>query len=156
MSPLGFVGDLSTSPLADLLCDNPDVPKRTPGAYILVASSGITFRYPRGESPVFYIGKADRVRHRLLTHRNKIWEAMTQKQSVYGPVGEYGAAFEARYSFIRADDQRTPEELERLLMARFARIYRGLPVANTAADWERLRQIISRESQAEPGSASGV
>jgi hypothetical protein len=157
MASLEFVGDLLASPLCDLLsADKPDAPKKTPGAYILVAGSGTVFRYPRGESPVFYIGKATGVRGRLLTHRKNILQAMTAGAHVYGPVREYGAAFGAYYSFIRATDEYSPSELEDLLMARFAKRYRSLPVANSAAGWKRIRRIISCESRSDPGSTSVV
>jgi hypothetical protein len=152
MSSLAFLGDLAASPLCDLLsAEKPDAPKKTPGAYIFLAGSGVTFRYPNGESSVFYIGQATRLRRRLLTHRKNILEVKTRELSVYGPVREYGAAFGAQYCFIRADERYNPRQLEDLLMARFARIYRGLPVANSAAGWKRIRGIISRESRIETG-----
>src|SRR5438045_743284 len=93
MSALDFLGNLIARPVCDLLAaDNPAAP-RTPGAYILLARSGVTFRYPGGESPVFYIGKAERLRRRLLTHRRNIRAAGERKLSLHRPVREYGHAF---------------------------------------------------------------
>jgi hypothetical protein len=149
MSSLDFLGNLIASPIRDLMnCDRVDAP-REPGAYILIATPGITFRYPRGESSVFYIGQTVRLRKRLRTHRKNILKANDQSQPVYRPVREYGAAYGAHYSFVVAGTEYTSRRLEDLLMARFARKYRSLPVANGAGGWKRIRQIIAAEGLAE-------
>jgi hypothetical protein len=146
MSSLEFVGGLATSPIRDLLsADKPDAPKKMPGAYILIAGSGTTFRYPGGESSVFYIGQATKVRRRLFTHRKNILEAMNRRLCVHLPLEEYGAAFGAHYSIVLAGEAFAPPDLEDLLMARFARQYRSLPVANGAGGWKRIRKIIRSE-----------
>jgi len=149
MSPLDFLKDFTPSPERDLLSsDKPDAP-REPGAYVLIAASGVTFRYPCGESPVFYIGQAKRLRRRLLTHCKNIKNARDYRsQFVYGPIREYGAAFGAHYSFLLADVGQSPQDLEHRLMAHFARQFRSLPVANRQGDWKRILGIINAQEEA--------
>jgi hypothetical protein len=148
MNPLDFLGDLSPAPMRDLLAwDNEQVPN-APGAYILLAGCGATFRYPAGESPVFYMGQGGRLRGRLHKHLTEVRQARdARRQCLYRPRREYGAAFGAHYSFVLAPPGMLPGKLEDLLMARFARRYRSLPVANGAGAWRRIRAIIDREAQ---------
>jgi hypothetical protein len=146
MSSLGFLGNLSASPVCDLLgAEKPEAPRES-GAYILIAGSGTTFRYPSGESSVFYIGQASRLRRRLRTHRKNILNAQDRGLFVYRPIREYGAAFGAYYSYMLAGTAYQPRELEDVLMARFARQYRSLPIANSTGGWKRIRRIIEELS----------
>jgi hypothetical protein len=150
MALFGFLGDLHVPQPCDLLGgQKPDVPKKTPGAYVLVAESGTLFRYPGGESSVFYIGQASRLRRRLLTHRKNILLAKAEDRllSVYRPVAEYGAAFGAHYVFIPAQPGGIPEDMEIDLMARFAQQYRSLPIANSAGSWKRIRNLITKANK---------
>jgi hypothetical protein len=155
MSPLTFLGHLCASSVRDLLTRDPtDVP-REPGAYILMARPGEAFRYPGGDSPVFYIGQGRRVRRRLRTHRRGILQAKNARtECLYRPVREYGAVFGAYFTFVLAQPGCRPKELEDLLMARFAKQYRSLPVANSAGAWKRMRIIIDGELQKEQAGAA--
>jgi hypothetical protein len=154
MTPLDFLGDLIPSPVRDLLTWDKTQAPRAPGAYILLAGSGATFRYPAGESPVFYIGQAGKLRSRLWRHMTAIRQAReARRHCVYRPTREYGAAFGTHYSFVLAPSGWLPKRLEDVLMARFARRYRSLPVANGAGAWRRIRAIIDCESQAESAHA---
>jgi hypothetical protein len=120
-----------------------------------MAEPGMAFRYPRGESPVFYIGQGIRIRGRLRRHRVGILEARNARRlCLYRPTREYGAAFGAYYSFVLAPSGIHPRGLEDLLMARFARQYRSLPVANGAGAWARIRRIIEVEILAEPDATA--
>jgi hypothetical protein len=145
--PLNFLGTMTASPVRDLLTwSKSDVPKE-PGAYILLARPEISFRYPRAESPVFYIGQASNLRGRLYRHRVGIKEAKEhRKQCLYRPTREYGASFGAFYTFVLAESGCSPKSLEDLLMARFAKGYGSLPVANGAGAWERIRRLIEGEA----------
>jgi putative zinc finger/helix-turn-helix YgiT family protein len=147
VSPMEFVADLNPTPPHDLLdWDENSVPAQ-PGAYLLMAGAETSFRYPRGESPVFYIGKADVLRHRLRTHRKKIGQAKNDRGlCLYFPVYEFGASFGVRYSFIQAREERFPPFLEILLMARFAKQYRSLPIANNAGSRKLIRTLIELEA----------
>jgi hypothetical protein len=152
MCQLGFFSDLNPSPLCDLLTANlMSIPPRTPGAYVLLARPGVTFRYPVGESRVFYIGQSIYLRARLKGHRNHITEAMSpRRKCLYRPVGEYGAACGAYYSTILAGPGRDTIELEDQVLARFAQLHRSLPAANGAAGWRRLRLIIDLLTKSPP------
>jgi hypothetical protein len=146
MSALSFLGNLAAPPLRDLLTWNQLEVPGEPGAYVLMAQPGVTFRYPCGESPVFYIGQGMRLRGRLRRHRVGILEARNNRRlCLYRPTREYGAAFGAYYTFVVAPAGSRPKDLEDLLMARFAMQYRSLPVANGAGAWARIRRIIDTE-----------
>jgi hypothetical protein len=74
---LAFLEGMLASPVSDLLTWNKkDVP-REPGAYILMANSDVTFRYPWAGSPVFYIGQTGKLRRRLYQH----WTGIRQANS---------------------------------------------------------------------------
>jgi hypothetical protein len=146
--PLSFLGDLKATALMEHFGAELHVPTRTPGAYILVAREGIDFKYPRGDSPVYYIGKAGGpehgLRNRLRQHKNKILEARhNPKFSIYPPREQYGAAFGKYFSYVTTKDAEIdPAELEIQLMARFAMKYGSLPVANSVAEWAKIRSAI--------------
>ena len=55
------------------------------GVYILLADGGETFRYPHAHaSPIFYIGRADNLRHRLEQHLGYAEEAkQDRKRTMY-------------------------------------------------------------------------
>lgn len=42
------------------------------GVYIIVSADNTKFVYPKGSSPVIYIGKADNLRRRLNEHLNSL------------------------------------------------------------------------------------
>jgi hypothetical protein len=114
-----------------------------PGAYILMTQKQ-KFLYPwRKESRVFYIGQGDPLPARLLDHRGATRQAAGPRaKCLYRQVYEYGAAFGAHFSFVSAGQGRSPKKLETLLLALFARYHGALPVANGAADWDHIREII--------------
>src|SRR5438105_4838341 len=99
--PLPFLDDgYINGPVRQLLdVSFHDVPAK-PGVYVLVAGPGLTFKYPRGRSPVFYIGQASSLRARLRTHARFVREARSRgrKLTLYWQMYEYGAAFGCRYS----------------------------------------------------------
>ncbi len=146
MWPLDFFGNLEFSPVRDLLAwRKSDVP-RQPGAYLLLARPEVTFRYPRAESPLFYIGQTKNLRRRLYNHQRGIRQASHNRRlCLYRPTREYGAAFGAHYAFVLAEAGGKPRDLEDLVMARFACHHSSLPVANGAGAWNRLRAIIKCE-----------
>lgn len=146
-NPLEFAADLSPTSPCDLLDWEENSVLTQPGAYVLMAEAETSFRYPNGESPVFYIGKADNLRRRLRTHRKKIRQAKNdRKLCLYVPRYEYGAAFGVRYSFIQARQEGFPSFLEILLMARFAKQYKSLPIANNTGSRKLIRTMIELEA----------
>jgi len=115
-----------------------DIPQ-TGGVYILLASPGVTFMYPRRRSSVFYIGQAKNLRNRLYSHLHFAEEAKNnRRQTLYWPVYEYAAAFGARYTFILNKPRESPKKLEDDILACFAEHYRSWPVANSAGSWNSL------------------
>src|SRR6266511_3288980 len=79
-----------------------DVPAAR-GVYILIARAGFSFMYPRRQSSVFYIGKADSLRARLLQHLRYATEVRrSRKETLYWPRYEYAATFGARYTYVLA------------------------------------------------------
>ena len=144
MEPLAFLGDLSPSSEGDLSNWDKKNVRPEPGVYILLSGDGTTFRYPRGESPVFYIGQAKKLRGRLNGHVKAIRRAKDREKDLYRPLQEYGAAFGAKYLLIiPASTDIKPKALEVKVMARFAKMYRSLPVANSAGAWKEMRTCLS-------------
>src|SRR5436190_14860652 len=106
------------------------VPDRR-GVYVLVAASGVQFRYPKGRSAVFYIGQASRLRKRLLQHLKYTTEARkARRRSRYWPRYEYAAAFGARYAVILCPRGRSARSFEGQMIRAFADKFRAHPVAN--------------------------
>ena len=142
MKDLKFLQDLWTSPIP--LRDywkmkNDDIPA-SPGVYILLSTPSIRFQYPRGKSPIFYIGKAANLRRRLHEHLKYSLEAIKEKdrkREWYWPRYEFAASFGGRYTFIHTWQGMNPKELENMILRRFAVYYRSFPVANGAGSWPK-------------------
>ncbi len=113
-----------------------DIPV-APGVYILVAKPSIRFRYPRGSSPVFYVGQAKRLRDRLVQHlrASRLAKADRRDRPRYWPRYEYAAAFGGRYLWLRTWRGKSPRQLEGEIIATFARQHKSFPVANGNAAW---------------------
>jgi hypothetical protein len=125
--------------LSDL--ERHEVP-RIAGTYVLIAGPGVRFQYPRGTSPVYYIGKAMDVRDRLRNHERWTREAGGRRtETLYWPLYEWGAAFGARYAIIPARSRKTVNRLEQAVLAMFAERYRSWPVANGVGGWSGLLPI---------------
>ena len=140
--PLHFLGKLEKkcSDLAKLWpLDRDAIPAR-PGVYILVAKKGFAFQYPKGKSPIYYIGQAKSLRRRLSQHHK--WHTRARKNQrgfpLLEPRHEYGAAFGGRYCFIKTWQGHRPKNLEEIVLAEFALKYRAFPVANSAGAWTRI------------------
>jgi hypothetical protein len=124
-----------------------DIPK-IGGVYILLASPGVTFMYPRRRSSVFYIGQAKNLRNRLYFHLHFAEEAKNnRKETLYWPYYEYAAAFGARYTFIPSMSRENPKKMEDDVLACFAEHYRSWPVANGAGGWNSLLTLKELEKR---------
>ncbi len=143
MTTLHFLQDTyRNSPCQRLEHLRPDDAPAKPGVYILLATARVTFRYPRGRSPVFYIGQARDLCSRLLEHRRYYGQARHDRKLVlYWPIYEYAAAYGARYTYILAGPRQRPRALEGEILAMFATRYRSWPVANGAGAWDSVPQI---------------
>jgi excinuclease UvrABC nuclease subunit len=58
----------------------------SPGVYLLITKPGITFQYPEGKSPIYYIGEGDSLYQRLrqhLKHHLHVKNNKRQKNPLY-------------------------------------------------------------------------
>jgi len=119
-----------------------DIPA-TPGVYVLIAKNGVRFTYPKGKSPIYYIGQTNSLKRRLCGYLRWHTEAHNEKRSVfplYEARHEYGGKFGGRYCYIKTWSGQSPKGLEDIVLARFAKRYRTFPVANSAAAWNRIKK----------------
>lgn len=113
------------------------------GVYILLATGRHSFEYPRGRSPIFYIGQAGNLRRRLKSHLKYAGEACARgkrRLALYWPRYEYAAVFGARYAVIPARPNQSPRTLECRMLRAFARKHRAFPVANSQGSWNKCVQ----------------
>lgn len=105
------------------------------GAYVLGAAGETMLVYPWGSSPVYYIGKADDLRQRLLVHRKHIFGALEDYwDRWWWPRYQYGAAFGASCGWFTSP-KKSAKELEAKLVEDFYLRFGSIPVANT--QWPR-------------------
>lgn len=143
MEPLDFAANITVFlPPCDLL-EWEEIPD-TPGCYVFIAKRA--FPYPQGRSRVFYIGQSVNLRHRLYRHKMAIRLAKSQRLLVvYRPITEYSAKFGANVAVTKA--QKDPRETEFRLLAAFMEQFRGLPVANSAVNWRKVREHLGKPAE---------
>lgn len=122
----------------ELIVDKQAIPE-LPGAYVML-SEDIEYRYPRGESRVFYIGCAADLRRRIWNeHRKYIIEARDNPQyDYYLRLYEYAASKGCKITWMkcRSTQSEKPEKrLEKKLLIDFAKYYGAIPVANGQGAW---------------------
>ena len=118
-----------------------------PGVYIIVSndSSKTKFVYPRGKSPVIYIGEAVNLRRRLRHHLRRLNELLDneedymkqhyQDSSRYQYMKYYGAYV---YTFKCLKKTQVAKNLESHILWKFYEKYRSLPVGNGARSFIEL------------------
>lgn len=117
-----------TSPV-DLLAVKDKKLPTVGGAYVLGTSGETMLVYPWGTSPVYYIGKADDLRQRLLGHRKAIQGAIADYwDRWWWPRYQYGAAYGAACVWFESGE---PKAKEAELVSEFYMRYGSIPVANT-------------------------
>ena len=109
------------------------------GVYIIVSEDKTKFVYPKGISPVIYIGKADNLRRRLKEHLSHLNDLVAneeddmkqhiQRCSRYQYIKYYGAHV---YTFRCLKKTQDAKELESQILWKFYERYRSLPVGNGA------------------------
>src|ERR1035438_5251200 len=125
MAILNFLDGRKTKLMDFWRLDEHDIPDSS-GVYILIAKPSHTFPYPRGRSPVFYIGQSKCLRKRLNRHLYFSKQARyerTRKEWLYWPRYEYAAKFGSRYCFVRTAKHERAKHLEDKIMASFAKQY---------------------------------
>ena len=114
------------------------VPARR-GVYVLVAADGTKFIYPKGRSPVIYIGQASNLRRRLREHL-KHWRDIVrdekddlQNHVEHCPRYWYIESCKGArvYTFYCLKGQRA-KDLESAIIWHFYEKYRALPVGTGA------------------------
>ncbi|MEQ8572446.1 MAG: GIY-YIG nuclease family protein [Fulvivirga sp.] len=124
--------------ISDILSfgDYSSIPTKS-GAYIIVATDGTKFIYPRGRSSVIYIGKAKSLKRRLTNHyknsRGMSTMSLAQRLELwhyqrYQYIKEFGGSLH----WYTTRGTQTPEKLEHDLLAYFYDKYYSLPVGNGA------------------------
>lgn len=122
------------------LCEDEvaDVPARR-GVYVLVAADGTRFVYPKGKSPVIYIGQASNLRRRLREHL-KHWRDIARDEE---PDLRAHVEHCSRYWYIESCKGarvytfhclkgQSAKDLESEVIWHFYEKYRALPVGNGA------------------------
>lgn len=109
-----------------------------PGVYVIVATDGTTFQYPKGKSPVMYIGMSDHLQQRLMSHANAVND-VANRIDEYSQMNyqchqryHYFRVFGAKvYVFTRRGTQ-SPKEQEAHYIGKFYEKHLSLPVSNGA------------------------
>ena len=104
----------------------------TGGAYVLGASTTM-LTYPWGTSPIFYIGKANNLRARVIQHRTNILSARDDHDERYWwPRYQYGAAFGTHVAWYSRHGQQNPQNVEAHLIEKFYEVFGAIPTANSS------------------------
>ena len=131
---LGDEGTRWNDGLVDLLGENGEeneIPE-TGGAYV-IGTSDTMLTYPWGTSPIFYIGKSDYLRQRLIGHRRSILSARDDHEYSWWPRHQYGAALGAHVAWYSRRGPQNPQNLEAELIEAFYYTFGAIPTAN--ASW---------------------
>lgn len=131
-----------------ILDDENGIPEETKGrsgVYVIEAIDGSKYPYPKGNSKVIYIGKADNLYTRFSHHRHRL-------QLLIHSKGEYGMADDepwvsskyqymyyngAKVYYYKCLGKQEAKELEAIVMWAFYSKYRALPVGNGAKSYSK-------------------
>ena len=108
-----------------------------PGVYIMM-SDHTEYIYPwsqyKGNSRVYYIGRAKNLRKRLGVHKRFCEKRLTDRDpDYYWPRYEYAANHGCNVGWVIS---KAPEKLENELLVAFAEYYGAKPVANGQSAWK--------------------
>jgi hypothetical protein len=135
-----------TKPLAEL---NVSSVSERPGIYILLAGNGTVYRYPRGNSPIFYIGLGNSLRNRVTTRKRRVQRLLRREKKVGDtnlktewPRYEYAAHHNAMVAAfpVRLLGGQTIRDVESEAIGLFAACFGSPPVANAAASRKTLQR----------------
>ena len=118
--------------LIDLLNEEKDEAQLLPetgDAYVL-GTSATMLTYPWGTSPIFYIGKATKLRVRVTRHKGRIQKARDNHDAYWPPKIQYGAAFGAHVVWYSRRGQEDPQNVEASLIEKFYGAFGAMPTAN--------------------------
>ena len=114
-----------------------DIPDE-PGVYVMI-SDHAEYVYPwstaNGNSPVYYIGRAQSLMERLMTHKRYCEQARSKPayHDHYWPYYEYAAHHGCNVAWVTCED---PKTTEKAMLVDFAEYYGAKPVANGQSGWE--------------------
>lgn len=131
-----------------LLNDETGIPSETNGCsgeYIIEATDSFKFPYPKGNSKVLYIGKADNLYSRLLGHRTRVNQlvntngnyGMDDDEPWVSSKYQYMYYHGARVYYYKCLGKQEAKELEARVMWAFYQKYRALPVGNGAKSYSK-------------------
>jgi hypothetical protein len=112
-----------------------------PGVYVLAAGTSVSYQYPSGFSPIFYIGVTNRLRRRLNSHRRRMEAALSPtKAHRLRPRYEYAAAHGCLVAAfpMTLDDKASCLAAEADVTALFVARYGAPPIANGTASVEAV------------------
>lgn len=114
------------------------------GVYIIVSGDNTKFVYPKGTSPVIYIGKADNLRRRLREHLKNLRLVIDSEEADmrnhYQPCSRYQYMKYHRsyvYTFHCLKSTQDAKNLESQILWKFYERYRSLPVGNGARSFKK-------------------
>lgn len=116
-----------------------DIPEK-PGVYIM-CSDNIEYIYPwsksRGNSRVYYIGRARNLRKRIIKKHKKFCLELGNrpKYDYYYPLYEYAAYHGCNICWSSCKSDGESRESEKRLLIAFASYYGAKPVANSQSAW---------------------
>jgi hypothetical protein len=115
-----------------------------PGVYIIVSADNTKFVYPKGNSSVIYIGKADNLRRRLREHLKNLKLVIDSEEADmrnhYQPCSRYQYMKYHKayvYTFHCLKSTQDAKNLESQILWKFYEKYRSLPVGNGARSFEK-------------------
>lgn len=109
-----------------------------PGVYIIVAEDKTHFVYPKGNSSVIYIGKADNLHRRLSEHLHSLRslerneEEWLQNRLQCTPRYQYIKQFGGKVYTFHCLGKQDAKNLEADIIWKFYEKYRAIPVGNGA------------------------
>ena len=117
-----------------------------PGVYVIVSADKTKFVYPKGMSPVIYIGKADNLRRRLREHLHHLNDIKSNEEEdlfehiQHCPRYNYMNAFGAYvYLFHCLKKTQDAKALESWVIQKFYERYRSIPVGNGARSFTPIK-----------------
>ena len=112
-----------------------------PGVYVLLGPEGTPYRYPRGASPVFYIGESSTLADRIDRHRLRTSTVQRGKASgIEWPRYEYAAAHGCLVAAFPslATTSKECRFIQDEVIALFAKFYGAPPIADASANRGRV------------------
>ena len=121
--------------------DLTDIP--TAGGVYIIVSPQTRFVYPKGNSRIIYIGKANSMRRRLKEHQASLLNAMADRHDELWRFDRYNYMkyHGARVYYYLCKGHQESKDLESKMIRRFYDRYGAMPVGNGARSFPRTSSI---------------